>query len=49
MDHRSFHSPAAIEMLILRFMLKSAVLWIVTRLFGKFLPILARLLKLIPR
>jgi hypothetical protein len=34
-------------MLILRFLLKSVVLWLVTRLFGKFLPILARLLRLI--
>lgn len=34
-------------MLLLRFILKTAVVWLVTRLFGKFLPILARLLRLL--
>jgi hypothetical protein len=34
-------------MLLLRFIFKSAIIWLVTRLFGKFLPILARLLRLV--
>lgn len=34
-------------MLVFRFIFKSLVVWLVTRLFGKFLPILARLLRLI--
>jgi hypothetical protein len=36
-------------MLLLRFVLKTVVIWLITRLFGRFLPILARLLKLIGR
>lgn len=36
-------------MFLLRFVFRSAIVWLVTRIFGKFLPILARLLRLIPR
>ena len=34
-------------MFLLRFIFRSVILWIVTRLFGRFLPILRRLLRLI--
>ena len=33
-------------MFLLRFLFRSLFLWIVTALFGRFLPILARLLRL---
>lgn len=34
-------------MLVLRYLLKTVVVWLVTRLLGRFLPFLIRLLKLI--
>ena len=33
--------------LVLRFLFRSVLVWLVTRLFGSFLPILRRLLRLI--
>jgi len=34
-------------MIVLRYLLKTVVVWLVTRLLGRLLPLLARLLKLI--
>lgn len=34
-------------MFLLRFLFKSVLVWVITRLFGKFLPILRRLLRIL--
>lgn len=36
-------------MFLLRFVFRSAIVWLATRVLGKFVPVIARLLRLITR